>query len=99
MRFHSAHKNLRRRNKTVRDNVSSIAFADDRFVTPLQAADLLACATVKQMRKADNAWSNESPFYGLLLTDDPVYGLRYEQEYWDGETIGRHAALILSGDT
>ena len=51
MRFYSALRKMKRERKDIRDGVSGISFCDDRFMMPLQAADLLACATVREWRR------------------------------------------------
>lgn len=94
MRFYGAYRKLRQRSPALREAVCSISFADDRFYTPLQAADLLACATVREYRKGALAWKENSIFYGLLKKD-AAYGLLYEQEYWDSNAIGQIARDII----
>jgi hypothetical protein len=95
MRFYKAYRHVKSRHIEVREAVCSIAFADDRFVGALNAADLLACATVREHRRDDNAWDEESPFRGLLQSKDPAYGLLYEQEYWDEDEIRRNKLEII----
>jgi hypothetical protein len=95
MRFYSAYRQIKSRMREVRDAVCSIAFADDRFVGALHAADLLACATVREHRRDVDAWDDDSPFRGLLQAKDPVYGQLYEQEYWDEDEILKNKSEII----
>jgi hypothetical protein len=95
MRFYSAYRAVRSRNVEVREAVCSITFADDRFIGALHAADLLACATVREQRRGDKAWDEHSPFRGLVQATTPVYGKLYEQEYWDEEEIRKNRSEIL----
>jgi hypothetical protein len=72
----------------IREGLSWIAFADDRFAVPLQAADL---------RKGEDAWGADSPFFNLLLARDSNYGLLYEQEFWDRASVEKQRDGILQG--
>jgi hypothetical protein len=95
MKFYSAYRAVRMRAVEVREAVCSISFADDRFVGALHAADLLACATVREHRRDDKAWDEESPFRGLLQATDLIHGKLYEQEYWDEDEIRRNKSEII----
>jgi hypothetical protein len=97
MRFYSAYRKLKRLHLEIREGLSGIAFADDRFAVPLQAADLLACATVREVRKGEDAWGADSPFVNLLLARDSNYGLLYEQELWDRASVEKQRDGILQG--
>ena len=76
--------------------MTGICFGDDRFIQPLQAADLLACTTVREMRRGQYAWNEPSPFRGLLQASSPVYGIIYETEYWDEQSINENRNALLS---
>jgi hypothetical protein len=79
----------------VRDAVCSITFADDRFVGALHAADLLACATVREHRRGEKAWDENSPFRGLLQANNPEFGKLYDDEYWDEDEIRNNKSEIM----
>jgi hypothetical protein len=95
MRFYRAYREIRSRAPEAREAFSAICFADDRFVPSLQAADLLAVATVRENKRGDAAWDSDSPFRDLLEAKNPVYGLLYDQEYWSRDDIERNRAQIL----
>ena len=79
---------LRKKSQTFRDRLGSITFVDDRFFQPMQAADLLACITLREQHRAHNPWSNEFGSFGSLLrAPDNIYGIIYLSELWDEEEI------------
>jgi hypothetical protein len=95
MRFYRAYREIRSRSSHARASFAGICFADDRFVPALQAADLLACATVREYKRGADAWDEDSPFRGLLEAKNPVYGLLYDQEYWSADDIQKNRSEII----
>jgi hypothetical protein len=68
--------------------IPSITFADDRVFYPLQAADMIAYATMKERRRGAAAFDERGWFRNILIaSDDPVYGRQYVSEYWDAEGL------------
>jgi hypothetical protein len=95
MRFYSSYKTLKRRFADVRNGAASIAFADDRFVAGVQAADLLGCLTVREHKKGSAAWAEGTPSRDLLYdADDPTLGLHYKSEWWDRSEIEKRSADV-----
>jgi hypothetical protein len=88
---------LRRIDPTAHARISCIAFGRDEKWPPLQAADLLCCATSREHRfgVGAKAWSvDHSEFRGLLEGEDPAYGKPYFSEYWDKKMLDQHASSI-----
>jgi hypothetical protein len=82
-----------------RNRISSIAFGKDEKWPPLQAADILSCATAREHRFGfgSNAWSvDHSIFHPILYEDGPAYGKPYFSEYWDKEELDKQADKIRS---
>jgi hypothetical protein len=88
-RFYHAFRRLRRTHNDLLQQTAGIAFLDDRIITPLQAADLLACISGREYAKGERAWGVDSPFRDLLLDPDPAYGLLYRSELWDRDALAK----------
>lgn len=75
---------------------TGIAFADDVYTLPLQAADLLACASNKEKTFGDMAWADgHSRFRELLFDANPSYGKRYDTEDWRREELIKRRDEII----
>lgn len=70
---------LRQQRQEVKNLISSIGFADDEVYYPLQAADLLAYGTYRNLRAV--APDYFAPLVALPTDDDP--GPQYWSEYYD----------------
>ena len=96
MKFYGQLRDLKARRPAIRAGVAGISFCNDNVIPQLQAADLLACATLREFPLgAQKAWS-EGPFAGLLrdLDGEP---LPYYSEYWDADELRtRQAELIVA---
>lgn len=88
-KFLSIWQRIKRHKRVSSRMLTAISFADDKFVLPLQAADLLACALTQEVRKGENKFGPDSPFHHLMQDVDPNFGIQFEQEYWDAAAIGR----------
>jgi hypothetical protein len=99
MKLYSFLCDLKRIDPEARKQISVIAFGRDEIWPPLQAADLLCCATAREQRfgLGKGAWeAGRSLFHGLLLDADPAYGKPYFNEYWDAAELDKHADVIRS---
>jgi hypothetical protein len=88
MSFYGSLRDLKFNYRELRDEVVSITFANDRFFNPLQAADLLACATQRGIVNLVT-WSAEGPFLDLL-------SVHIRNEWWDTEEIMRRNDELAS---
>jgi hypothetical protein len=87
MHLYGAFASLRK-DEILRNRLGSITFADDRFFQPLQAADLLACITLKEQKKIQDEWTPTfAEFSEILKTEDEQCGIHYLSELWDAEEI------------
>jgi hypothetical protein len=90
---------LRRANPDLGRFVGSVAFADDEFILPLQAADMLANLTFRwfkdRLRGNANPQEMPEPLKSLILDPRTGYGMDYEQEFWDAEALDRGLADLL----
>jgi hypothetical protein len=88
MQCYSAFCKIKRAHPALKSTFTAISFADDKFVLPLQAADVLSCAINKERTFGSKAWSeNYSRFRSLLKDGDPAYGKVYDSEYWDKDEM------------
>jgi hypothetical protein len=86
---------LRKKSQNLRDRLGSITFADDRFFQPMQAADLLACITLREQHRTHDAWSNEFGSFGSLLrAPNNFHGIVYLSELWGEEEIVKRSEDI-----
>jgi hypothetical protein len=82
---------LRRHDKVLGRLIGSVAFADDEFIVPLQAADIVANLTSKWFRDrmSGKATANAPPelLNRLLMAPGNRKGLEYCTELWDGDAL------------
>jgi hypothetical protein len=88
---------LRREKAELRKLIISIAFCEDDYFTPIQAADVFANLTSKYFRDESGPASGppQGPLARLLTSHVPGYSLDCRQEYWDAEEIDKHWRDIL----
>jgi len=104
MKFYNAISRLRTKDKELGRMIGAVSFADDSFIVPLQAADILANLTTKwfQERMAGNANADEPPplLKRLLLSPEKGYGLEYKTELWNDSELRKHLHNFVkwSGD-
>jgi hypothetical protein len=100
IRFYKAILRLRKINPNLGNYIGAVSFADDRFIIPLQAADMLAYLTGRLFhdRMAGKARAVElpEPLKSLIVSPDSGYGMDYEQELWDAERLGRELHNFLT---
>jgi hypothetical protein len=101
LKFHAAMIDVKRNRPEVREIIATLAFGDDRFVQPLQAADLLACFTVRELRKDEGRAWTEAPACNLFernVGSRPMFTI---SEVWDeGQLLAADFTKITtSGDT
>jgi len=87
--WHKAMRELKRNRKEVKESVSAYSFADDRYIQCLQAADMFACLTTKEYRKAERQRWMTGPFRDLLLSPDRDFGTEPVSEAWTGADLDR----------
>ncbi len=80
---------LRKIRPDVKKLIGAIAFGDDEYLSPLQAADILANLTTRYMREKIKTGKDEM---GALLTrllsaPEPGYGIMWKPELWDAAGI------------
>jgi hypothetical protein len=84
---------LRRAHADLGRYIGAVSFADDTFLLPLQAADLLANLTSRfyRLRLVDKD-TPISPLLERLLThpQHTQYGLDREEEFWNAETLSQN---------
>ena len=84
------------RHPELKNRIAGIAFGNDEYFAPLQAADLLSYATTLYQRYGDGVWSEGSVFRNLLLDENPAYGKLYDGENWDQERLEKQKDSIVS---
>jgi hypothetical protein len=97
MKLYSFLCDLKRIDSEARNRIRAIAFGKDEKWPPLQAADLLCCATAREQRLGfgQKAWDTERSLFRPILFDaDPAYGKPYYNEYWDKERLDKYADVI-----
>jgi hypothetical protein len=94
MKLYSFLCDLKRIDPDARSRISVIAFGKDEKWPPLQAADLLCCATAKVQRSGFSWDIDGGLFRPLLLDADPAYGKPYYSEYWGRDELNKHADAI-----
>lgn len=86
---------LLKQRKLVPSNLlTSITFADDKHMLPLQAADMLACGITRSIKNGD--WDQSSPFRELFSQVNDERELFFVQENWNASVIRERADDILS---
>ena len=73
-------------DNNAREYLASITFADPKIYVQLQAADLLAWETRKDLVQKSGGY-NSTPRYKDLFTSLSDYGLDYSSELWDKEEL------------
>jgi Protein of unknown function (DUF3800) len=94
---------LRKSNPELGRYIAAVSFADDEFVIPLQAADMLAnltyrflCAeNVNPGRKDDMP----EPLKSLLISSSTGQGPEYIHELWSAENLDKALAVLLESGT
>jgi len=82
-RFYKAWKNLKGRRMASEQLFAAITFADDRFVTPLQAADLLCmCCTRPELKSTFDFEAH------------PIFGKRVLREMWDAQKFEKYPESV-----
>lgn len=95
-KFYSSWKTVKQRRKIDPMMMTSIAFCDDRFVMPIQAADMLSCGVIREMRLGEDAWGIDSPFRQIIdAPEDPANGPIFVQENWTAEVIERRKDELI----
>jgi hypothetical protein len=87
---------LRKENAEVKALIGSITFADDSIYYPLQAADLLAYESLKELKQKAGGYKSREHFNDLITTDG---GLVYDSHFYDGEYLEKVNAAILSRES
>ena len=87
---------LRREVPEVKERIGSISFADDQIYYPLQAADMIAYESAKELRQKAEGYKSRSSFSTLVTPDGSSAPLEYDSEYYDGEALEECDQLILS---
>jgi hypothetical protein len=79
-----------------REMLAAISFASAKKCLPLQAADLLAWETRRQLIQDVESKSKKPPNrrFGHLLTPLPGEPLRYEYEGWNAETTEKYLSQM-----
>jgi len=83
-----------RRDPAARNYLASLTFADKVIYTPLQAADLLAWETRKELIQKAGGFES-TPRYKELFTALAGIQLQYHSELWDRSEIEARALNIL----
>lgn len=86
---------LRRENPAVKKYIGSVSFADDEMYLPLQAADILAYETAKELKQKSLGYRSRDNFTNLVTPDDPSWALAYESAFLDGEYLEELDQRIL----
>src|SRR5271157_1125684 len=78
--------------------VPSITFADDKVYAPLQAADILAWESHKQLKQEAANYKPRKQFERLMQSTTPGYGLDYGSEVWEKSGLDELYRLLKSGE-
>ena len=92
--FLSLWQDLRRRDGHLQSLFVGISFCDDRYLVPVQAADLMANCVVKEIRRGEDAFSSDSPFRSFNPIDKPSV-LQMESEWWKEEDVLDNKQYII----
>jgi hypothetical protein len=100
--FYNSIARLRKADPELGKYIGAVCFADDTYILPLQAADMLANLTARWFRDrsegkatADNM---PEPLNSLVRWPNTNYGLDYEQELWDAEILDRELTKFLGNN-
>jgi hypothetical protein len=92
---------LRRANPDLGRYIGAACFADDEFIPPLQAADVIAGLTYlwfkERMAGTANASEPLEPLKSLLVSPETGLGLDYEDELWDADALDAGLDKLLEG--
>jgi hypothetical protein len=78
--------------------IGAVCFADDKFMLPLQSADMLASLTYAWLRDRSLGLADENPTGALKsLTTDPISGrsLDFHSELWDAPHLDEALGTLL----
>jgi len=99
MKFDSVIGRLRRKDHELGSLIGAVSFADDTFILPLQAADILANLTTRWFRdRATAAAQEDAPpplLQRLLMSPERGYGLEYRTELWNGDALRKHLSHFV----
>ena len=87
------YSHIKNGNPRVAARFTAISFADMRHFEPLQAADLLAWQTRRQLINKANKQPPTAAFRELL-TEMPLIDLDYEGEFWSQEHIDKYFPAV-----
>lgn len=90
-RFYKTVLRLRKHDQVLAKLIGAVSFADDEFIVPLQAADIVANLTSKWFHDqiAGKATPDQEPplLKRLLTAPDSVHGIEYCTELWDAKAL------------
>lgn len=90
---------LRRTREDLRRYIGAVSFADDEFLLPLQAADVLANLTSRYYRlRLTDPQMPMPPILDRLLRhpEHPEYGIDLEHELWDEKLLAHGWEKLLA---
>ena len=87
---------IKTRHPETKKQIAGIAFGSDEHFAPLQAADLIAYATVLSHRYGQSVWGEGSVFRNLLLDIDPAFGKLYDGEHWTREALEEQKDMVVA---
>ena len=97
-KFLSAIRSLKQNRREVRKAVGAISFVDNRWVQPMQAADMFACFAVREFRKPESEAWKDLPQRDMLFTlEDPSRGIPGASELWDEPHLLAAGYEVASG--
>ncbi len=85
---------LRQENAEVKSLIGSISFADDAIYYPLQAADVLAYESLKELKQKAGGYDSRKHFNNLVTRTE--MGLAYDSHFYDGAALDEIAASALA---
>jgi hypothetical protein len=93
MNFYGIWRDAKRRRQVAKDYLASITFADDRYVSPVQAADLLAFGVREEYPTLDISAPIGGPFKNLFTKcrnrENP-----WQWEHWDADRFTANPDII-----
>jgi hypothetical protein len=100
--FYKVTFKLRKRNPELGKLIGAVCFADDGFIIPLQAADILANLTSKWFkdRLTGKASETEVPalLRRLLMAPEAGFGLEYKTELWNAKELHSRLDTFIQWD-